>query len=66
MSNNSLSVADLRGKSAVELGELLKEQRRAQFNLRMQPVTGSMPKPHEFGVLKKNIARISTVLNDKG
>lgn len=66
MSNNKLSVADLRDKSESELNELLKDQRRAQFNLRMQPVTGSMPKPHEFGVLQKNIARINTVLNEKG
>ena len=66
MSDNNLQVAALREKSVAELNELRKEQRRAQFKLRMQPVSGSMPNPHEFKILRKNIARINTVLNEKG
>jgi len=39
--------------------------RREQFNLRMQQGAGNMPKVHRFGAVRKDIARIKTVLTEK-
>ena len=53
---------DLRAKNAAELnGELLK-LRREQFNLRMARATGQAAKPDQFAKVRKNIARVKTVL----
>jgi large subunit ribosomal protein L29 len=53
---------DLRAKSAEELGQELLDLRREQFNLRMQRATGQLARPHEYGRVKKSIARVKTVL----
>ena len=56
---------DLRSKSAAELNEELLKLRREQFNLRMQRATGQMARSDQFGKVRKDIARIKTVLNEK-
>ena len=38
--------------------------RREQFNLRMQQATGELTHSHEHGRVRKDIARIKTVLNE--
>ena len=53
---------DLRVKSVDELGEELVELRREQFNLRMQRATGQLARPHEYGRVRKDIARVKTVM----
>jgi large subunit ribosomal protein L29 len=55
---------DLRKKSADELTDELLGLRREQFNLRMQRATGQLARPHEYGRVKKDIARIKTVLTE--
>ena len=55
---------ELRGKSAEELQQELLELRREQFNLRMQRATGQLAQPHEYGRVKKDIARIKTVMSE--
>lgn len=57
-----MNAKDLRGKTAKELNEELLKLRREQFSLRMQRATGQGVKPHEFGRVRKNVARIKTVL----
>jgi len=56
---------DLRGKTVVELNEELLKLRREQFNLRMQRATGQMARPDQFGKVRKDIARVKTVLGEK-
>ena len=60
-----MKVAELREKDApglhAELLELLKEQ----FNLRMQANTGQLAQTHRFKQIRRDIARIKTVLNEK-
>ena len=34
--------------------------RREQFALRLQRATGQMPKPDQFGKVRRNIARVKT------
>ena len=56
---------ELRQKNIEELQKekltLLKEQ----FNLRMQRATGQLSKPHLFRQVRRNIARINTILAEK-
>lgn len=60
-----MKVSELRAKSEKELRDELLALRREQFNLRMQQGAGNMPKVHRFGAVRKDIARIKTVLNEK-
>jgi large subunit ribosomal protein L29 len=55
---------DLRALSAEDLDKELLGLRREQFNLRMQRATGQLARPHEYGRVKKDIARVKTVLSD--
>lgn len=55
---------DLRGKSTEELMEELLGLRREQFNLRMQRGTGELAKHTEYGRVRKDIARVKTVLSE--
>ena len=56
---------DLRSKSAEELNKELLELRRAQFGLRMQLATQSLTKNSEIARVKREIARVHTVLTEK-
>jgi len=60
-----MEAKDLRGKSATELNEELIKLRREQFNLRMQRATGQMARPDQFGKVRKDIARVKTVLGEQ-
>jgi large subunit ribosomal protein L29 len=60
-----MEAKDLRGKSAAELNEELLKLRREQFNLRMQRATGQMARPDQFGKVRKDIARVKTVLGEQ-
>jgi large subunit ribosomal protein L29 len=61
-----MSIKDLRGKTVAELrGELL-ALRREQFNLRMASASGQPARPDQHGKVRKNIARVKTVLNELG
>ena len=57
-----MNAEDLRTKSADELQQELLELRREQFNLRMQRATGQLAHPHEYGRVRKDIARVKTVM----
>ena len=59
-----MNAADLRKKSVDELNDELVALRREQFNLRMQQATGEMAQVHQHGRVKKDIARVKTVLNE--
>lgn len=58
--------AELRKKSKEELTSELLALLKEQFNLRMQRGTGQSPKPHLFKKVKTAIARIKTILHEKG
>jgi len=55
-------IRDLRGRAPNDLGEELLKLRREQFNLRMARATGQAAKPDQFAKVRKNIARVKTVL----
>ncbi|GMQ96486.1 MAG: 50S ribosomal protein L29 [Gammaproteobacteria bacterium] len=57
-----MKAAVLKSKKRDELNSELKELLREQFNLRMQRSTGQLGKPHRFKEVRRDIARIKTVL----
>ncbi len=57
-------VKDLRQKTKNELNLMLVELSREQFNLRMQKGTGQLSKPDQVKKVRRDIARIHTVLNE--
>ena len=59
-----MDVSDLRSKSVDELNEELVALRREQFNLRMQDSSGELTTHHQHGRVRKDIARVKTVLTE--
>ena len=57
--------SELRGKSSEELQKELEGLLRAQFGLRMQLATQSLTKNSEIQRVKREIARVHTVLTEK-
>ncbi len=57
--------AALRGKSAEELKDELVELRKEEFNLRMQRGTGQLSNTARFKQVRRDVARIKTVLNEQ-
>ncbi len=60
-----MKAADCRKMSVEELGAELVKLRREQFNLRMQAATGQGARPDQHGKVRKDIARIKTVLRER-
>ena len=60
-----MNAAELREKSVEQLNEELLSLLRDQFNFRMQKATGQMGQSHLLKQVKRDIARIKTVLNEK-
>jgi large subunit ribosomal protein L29 len=56
---------ELRAKSVEELTKELLELRRAQFGLRMQLATQSLTKNSEIERVRRQIARVHTLINEK-
>lgn len=60
-----MKAAELRAKSIDELNHELIELRRAQFSLRMQLATQQLTKVDQIGKVRRDIARVRTVLAEK-
>lgn len=60
-----MKVSELREKSMAELQNELLERRKEQFNLRMQKATGQLARPDQMKKVRRDIARIKTVQNEK-
>ena len=60
-----MNAQDLRKKSEEELTQELLDLRKEQFNLRMQRAMGQLARPDQMARVRKNIARVKTVLNEK-
>ena len=56
---------ELRGKSAAELKEALVEAKKELFNLRFQNATNQLENTGRIKAVKKDIARIQTVLTEQ-
>lgn len=61
-----MKASDLRSKTAEEITSTMVEIYREQFNLKMQKATGQLSKPDQIKRNRRTIARINTVLTEKG
>ena len=60
-----MNAQELRVKDEGELRKELSGLLQEQFNLRMQRGTGQLNAPHELRRVRRDIARVQTVLNEK-
>jgi len=60
-----MKTAELKQKSATDLKAELLENLKEQFNLRMQKAAGQLSRPSEVKRVRRQIARIKTVLAAK-
>lgn len=58
-----MKASELRNKDAGELKSLLLEARKEQFSLRMKQGNGSLDDRHQLKRVRRDIARIKTVMN---
>lgn len=59
-------VEDLKTKSAAELNDELVAAKKELFNLRFQNATNQLDNTSRIKEVRKNIARIQTVITEKG
>lgn len=60
-----MKASELKEKTIPELQQELLERLREQFSLRMQKGTGQLNQTHKLGDVRRDIARIHTVINEK-
>ena len=60
-----MNVNEMKSKTVVELRDELKGLLQEQFNLRMQKGMGQMANIHELRRVRRNIARLKTVMTEK-
>lgn len=58
-------IADFRSLTPDQLSDELLKLKKEQFNLRFQAATGQMEKTHRVSEVRKDIARLSTLLREK-
>ena len=61
-----MNARELRTRSDEELRTELMALHREAFNLRMQKGTGQLTRPGQVTALRRDIARVKTVLNERG
>jgi large subunit ribosomal protein L29 len=64
MGNNTIK--EVRKKDVAGLRAELVALRKEQFNLRMAAASGQPARPDQHGKVRRNIARVKTVLNELG
>ena len=60
-----MKASELRSKDAAELQKELESLLRAQFGLRMQKATQQLANTSQLGKVRKDIARVRTMLTEK-
>ena len=60
-----MKASELKSKSVEELNAELLGLLREQFNMRMQAATGQLAQTHLMKQVRRNIARVKTILTEK-
>ncbi len=60
-----MKIDEVRGMTPDQLSDALLNLKKEQFNLRFQAATGQVEKTHRVDQIRKDIARIKTVLRSK-
>ena len=58
-------IKDIRGLSVDKLNEKLQELKKDLFMLRMQHATNQLDNPMQLNAVKKDIARVKTIIREK-
>ncbi|HSC19704.1 MAG: 50S ribosomal protein L29 [Alphaproteobacteria bacterium] len=59
------TIEDLRASSGDQLGDQLSKLKKEQFNLRFQRANGQLEKTSRVREVRKQIARVMTVMNEQ-
>lgn len=65
MAKKTVDPDDFRAQSADELGDSLTKLKKEQFNLRFQRANGQLENTSRARVVRRNIARIRTVMAER-
>jgi len=60
-----MKTEDLRKSDINALNETLKDLLKDQFNLRMKLATGQLGQNHQVKEVRRDIARVKTIINEK-
>ncbi len=60
-----MKAIELREKSLDELHVLQLELQEQQFKMRMKQASGQLSKTHELGQVRRNVARVKTIITEK-
>ncbi|MCP5346943.1 MAG: 50S ribosomal protein L29 [Gammaproteobacteria bacterium] len=60
-----MNTSELRGKSVDELQQQLGQLRKDQFSYRMQMNTGQLGQVHLLKAVRRDIARVKTIISEK-
>ncbi|WP_375262023.1 50S ribosomal protein L29 [Palleronia sp.] len=61
----ALDAQDLRGKTPDELRDQLAQLKKEQFNLRFQQATNQLENTARMRLVRRDVARVQTILNEK-
>ena len=62
---NLLKIKELRELSNKELESKIRESKKELFNLRMKQSTGTLEKPSKIRELRKDVARMKTIIRER-
>lgn len=60
-----MKINEIRGLSVTELNQKLTDLKQELFNLRFSQATGNLSNPMQLHNVKKDIARVNTILKEK-
>jgi len=60
-----MKTTDIRELSEAEIEKKIRDNRDATVDMRMRKQTGQIEHPHEFTKLRREIARLETILREK-
>ncbi|MDO9460755.1 MAG: 50S ribosomal protein L29 [Alphaproteobacteria bacterium] len=60
-----MKAAELRDKTADQLQDEILKLKKEQFNMRFQKATGQLENTAQVGKVRRNIARMKTILNEQ-
>lgn len=60
-----MKISEMREMSIEDINKKIVELKNELFEMRMKQATGSLEKPHMINKLRKDVARLKTVLTEK-
>lgn len=61
-----MEINEIRKLSTSDIDKKILETKKELFDLRLKQATGNLDKPHQINKLRKTVAKLKTVLKEKG